>query len=123
VRRASSRLPAVGEIVRLTVGPRPAFAYARIIAAVPVDLEALSDGRRAQVLGCYGVEDGPFVRLSFEICESTGESTQAGANHDRSSKSTTLHPGTESVVAESFEERNSALDGSDEVGAEIFDDR
>ena len=98
IRRRSSRLPGVGELVRLTVGPRPAFAIARILSVSPVEIETLTDERRTQVLGCYRASDGPFVRLTFELLETTGEAAEITANHDAGSEAPPLFPFPKAVV-------------------------
>jgi hypothetical protein len=67
IRRASPRIPPVGAVVGLSVGPRAPFARARILAVEPIELDGLSEERRAQVLGCYAAEAGPFVRVRFEL--------------------------------------------------------
>lgn len=65
IRRSSKRLPAVGETVALTVGPRPPFAYASITAVEPV--QEIHEERKAQVIDCLGESAGPLVRVSFVL--------------------------------------------------------
>lgn len=66
VRVASSRLPGVDEVVRLTVGPWPPFAHARIERVEPVNVEELTDDRRAQ-LATFIDSGKPLLRLIFSV--------------------------------------------------------
>lgn len=75
IRRPSRRLPAVGETVALTVGPRPPFAYASIIAVESI--EDLSKDRAAQVVACLGESTGPLVRVSFILANELMPSGQS----------------------------------------------
>lgn len=67
IRKASKRLPGIGEVVTLCVGPRPAFAHALIVKIEPIDPRKLPKWRRDQVLGCYAGMSGTFCRLSFRL--------------------------------------------------------
>lgn len=69
VRRESGRLPNEGDIVALTVGPRPAFCTAKITRRAQINLAALPEKRRAEVLGIYVNETGPMARLTFRVIE------------------------------------------------------
>jgi len=60
-----------GEHVALSVGPRPAFARARVTRITRVTLADLCAERRAQVLACYP-DLGPAAlvwRIEFELVE------------------------------------------------------
>lgn len=80
IRRPSSRLPAVGETVALTVGPRPPFAYASIVAVEPVD--EMPDNRTAQIRDCLGESAGPLVRLSFVLADELMSGGQSARRTD-----------------------------------------
>ena len=67
IRRDSDRLPAAGESVSFSVGPRPPFAVAEIVKRELIDLSALTEARRREVLGIYSDEPGPFARLTFQV--------------------------------------------------------
>jgi hypothetical protein len=67
IRKRSSRLPNVGDIVAFTVGPRPPFCNVRIISISPA--EDLSDYRATQVRGIYG-DTADTVRLTFALVPS-----------------------------------------------------
>lgn len=66
IRRRSSRLPVAGQIVSFSVGPRPAFARARVIAVEDVDLSNLSPGRAGQVTELFDPRES-FSRIRFEL--------------------------------------------------------
>lgn len=65
IRRESDRLPKEGEVVALTVGPRPPFCSVRIVRRERIDLSTIPDARRREVLGIYADESGPMARLTF----------------------------------------------------------
>jgi hypothetical protein len=65
VRRETCRLQA-GEIVRATVGPRPAFATLRITRREDITLHDLDAEYRRDVQRLYP-SDRRFVRLTFTI--------------------------------------------------------
>jgi hypothetical protein len=69
IRKASRRLPQAGDIVQFSVGPRPAFARARITAVTPVRHASISAARRAQLARCYEAADpaDDMVRLTFDL--------------------------------------------------------
>ncbi len=67
IRRESNRLPKVGEVVALTVGPRPAFGQARIMRRERIDPTLLPEARRKEVLGIYQDRVGMMVRIWFEL--------------------------------------------------------
>lgn len=53
VRKASSRLPAVGAVVPCSVGPRAPFAHVHIDAVIPTTLDELDDDHRAALESLY----------------------------------------------------------------------
>jgi len=67
IRKASSRLPAADNVVSFAVGPRPAFARARVLSVEPIDLDDIEPERRAELLRYYGVE--PLVCIRFELID------------------------------------------------------
>lgn len=69
IRLAAKRHPKVGVTVDFSVGPRPPFCRARIVAVEPVAIHDLDDDRASQVratLG-HGALDAPLVRIAFEV--------------------------------------------------------
>jgi uncharacterized protein YqfB (UPF0267 family) len=81
IRVPSERLPKIGEMCRLQVGPRPAFAYARIIAIEIITLALLPQWRRDQVIACYPNPPQKLARLEFrvvsEVDQQASEATSA----------------------------------------------
>lgn len=67
IRKASTRIPKCGDIVAFSVGPRPAFAKARILSVKKTNPSQLSTSRLAQVAGCYDASVEQLVRISFEL--------------------------------------------------------
>ena len=67
IRRSSTRLPRIGEIVRLTVGPRSPFAHVRVLTVTSVNADLLPAEKRHQIFACYARDSGPFVRITFEL--------------------------------------------------------
>lgn len=65
MRKLSSRLPSVGEIVNFTVGPRPPFVRAKIISIKPAS--EISSARMNQLSACYKDTDQKMVKIDFEI--------------------------------------------------------
>jgi hypothetical protein len=67
IRRASGRLPMLGETVAFSVGPRTPFARARIAAVEQI--ADLPDWRKNQVVDAYGEVPADAVRLVFELVD------------------------------------------------------
>ena len=65
IRVLSKRLPAVGETVNFSVGPRRPFAQALIERREPIAADQLSSARQADVKRCIGKIDDQLVRLTF----------------------------------------------------------
>ena len=65
IRRRSNRYR-VGEIVALTIGPRPSFAIVRIVAIEPAAPESLDPERRATINDLLGTE-GSLDKITFEV--------------------------------------------------------
>ena len=65
IRRHSNRYRA-GEIIALTIGPRPPFAVARIVAIEPAAPESLDPERRATINDLLGTE-GSLDKITFEV--------------------------------------------------------
>lgn len=63
IRRASNRLPAAGERVALSVGPRAPFAYAEIVSVKRARIPA---ARRAAVAKIYG-DAADLITLRFRL--------------------------------------------------------
>ena len=63
----------LGEVVRLSVGPRPHFALAKILSVEKLVLAELPESRRHSVIECY--PDGvpaPLWRIEFRVEKETG---------------------------------------------------
>lgn len=65
VRKNSNRLPSVGDEVKFTVGPRPAFAIAKVDSIEKID--KLPDERRLQVVECLGDLPEDPVMIHFSV--------------------------------------------------------
>jgi hypothetical protein len=64
---ASRRLPAIGEQVALSVGPRSPFATVVVEAVESVDPADLPADRAGRLAGIYGGEGRRFMRLRFRV--------------------------------------------------------
>lgn len=69
VRRASSRLPKAGTVVRTSVGPRKPFAELRILSVEPVEITDLPPGYAEGLsASCFDVSDDvELVRIDFAV--------------------------------------------------------
>ena len=65
IRPRSNRLPALGERVACSVGPRKPFAEVMVTAIEPLD--DVSPERRAQLVAIYGEVPPNSVRLTFQL--------------------------------------------------------
>jgi len=65
-RRPSSRLPRAGEIVALSVGPRPPFARARVTSVETREWDELSPAKRSE-LQALGIDSGPICWIEFVV--------------------------------------------------------
>jgi uncharacterized protein YqfB (UPF0267 family) len=77
VRRASSRLPAAGDLIGASIGPRPPFAALRILRVEPITLDQLDPGHAEAVRAFYGREATPALRaIHFRLEQSTPQTAR-----------------------------------------------
>jgi len=69
IRRQTSRLPKMNEIVALSVGPRKPFAIVKIINIEIIDFDnpSLCRDRKKTLQKLYPDYEGPLIRLSFVL--------------------------------------------------------
>lgn len=66
IRKASRRLPDVGERVAFSVGPRDPFAFARVVSIAPA--QDIDQGRSAALASIYHDHaDADYVRIEFAL--------------------------------------------------------
>lgn len=66
IRNAGKCKLQAGDVVTFSVGPRPAFATAKILTRENIALNELTPERREQVATLYDA-DGDFCRLTFRL--------------------------------------------------------
>jgi hypothetical protein len=66
IRRASNRLPAVGDQIALSVGPREPFATAEVLSVEPA---VMSASKREKVAKLYGDDLDNMVTIRFRLVQ------------------------------------------------------
>ena len=69
IRKASNRLPVVGQRVAFSVGARPAFAEAEVLSIEKAS--RVSKARRAALVELYGDDLTNMVRITFRVVPRT----------------------------------------------------
>lgn len=64
---SSRKAPRPGDRIKLSVGPRPAFAEAVVESVEIITLRSLPEWRRAQVLACYPDAPPQLRRIAFRV--------------------------------------------------------
>jgi hypothetical protein len=67
LRTPSTRLPAHGDVVAFSVGPRAPFAQARITRVRTIEVSTIPLARRQQLGLCYAGVPPRLVKLTFQL--------------------------------------------------------